>query len=146
MLGNNNNNNVDEVEHVKKAATAKNPSDNDGAGSTTVFDKILSGEWSCNKAYKDDFCLAFHNVSPQACTHIILIPKHRDGLTRLSHAKQEQKTLLGHLMYVAQEIQKKSVPMDFVWSFMMERMVRNLYIICMYTFWVDTNAIATWLI
>ena len=65
---------MDEVEQAKKAATANNPSNNDGVGSTTVFDKILSGEWSCNKAYEDDLCLAFHDVSPQARTHIFSFP------------------------------------------------------------------------
>ena len=31
----------------------------------------------------------------------------RDGLTRLSKAKPEHKALLGHMMYVAQDLAKK---------------------------------------
>lgn len=32
-----------------------------------------------------------------------VIPKHRDGLTQLSKAKEHHKPLLGHLLYVAQQ-------------------------------------------
>jgi histidine triad (HIT) family protein len=91
----------DEVKKAQEAAAAYQSSDLDGAGPPTIFDKILSGEWSSNKVYEDDDCLAFRDVNPQAPVHILLIPKHRNGLTQLSKAKPEQKELLGHLMYVA---------------------------------------------
>jgi len=43
--------------------------------SNNVFAKILRGEIPCKKIYEDDFALAFHDVSPQAPTHILVIPK-----------------------------------------------------------------------
>lgn len=40
-----------------------------------IFAKILRGEIHCNKVYEDEFSLAFHDISPQAPTHILVIPK-----------------------------------------------------------------------
>ena len=58
-------------------------------------------------------CLAFRDINPQAPVHIILIPKSRDGLTKLSNAREDQKELLGHLLYVAQEVGKAECPRGF---------------------------------
>ncbi len=41
----------------------------------TIFAKILRGEIPCNKAYEDDYALAFHDLNPQAPTHVLVIPK-----------------------------------------------------------------------
>ena len=49
----------DEVSKAKEAAAEYKSSDKDGAGPDTVFDKILSGEWSSNKVHEDDLALAF---------------------------------------------------------------------------------------
>jgi hypothetical protein len=38
--------------------------------------------------------------------HFLVIPKVRAGLTQLSKATPEHKALLGHLMYVAQDVAK----------------------------------------
>ncbi len=40
-----------------------------------IFAKILRGEIPCNKVYEDDYVLAFHDIAPQAPTHILVIPK-----------------------------------------------------------------------
>ena len=40
-----------------------------------VFARILRGELPCNKVYEDEYVLAFHDIRPQAPTHIVLIPK-----------------------------------------------------------------------
>ena len=53
------------------------------------------------------------DINPQAPVHIIVIPKHRDGLTKLSNAREDQKEILGHLMYVAQSVGKKECPDGF---------------------------------
>eukprot|EP00550_Attheya_septentrionalis_P001569 CAMPEP_0198292918 /NCGR_PEP_ID=MMETSP1449-20131203/14745_1 /TAXON_ID=420275 /ORGANISM="Attheya septentrionalis, Strain CCMP2084" /LENGTH=142 /DNA_ID=CAMNT_0043992277 /DNA_START=280 /DNA_END=708 /DNA_ORIENTATION=+ len=103
----------DEVKKAQEAAAAYQSSDLDGAGPATVFDKILSGEWSSNKVFEDERCLAFRDVNPQSPTHILLIPKERDGLTQLSKARPDHKELLGHLLYVAQEVGTKECPDGF---------------------------------
>ncbi len=40
-----------------------------------IFAKILRGEIPCNKAYEDDFALAFHDITPSAPVHVLVIPK-----------------------------------------------------------------------
>ena len=46
-------------------------------------------------------------MSPQGPVHFLVIPKDRQGLSRLSKATEEHKTLLGHLMFVAQKVAKE---------------------------------------
>eukprot|EP00567_Pseudictyota_dubia_P013137 CAMPEP_0197437956 /NCGR_PEP_ID=MMETSP1175-20131217/5080_1 /TAXON_ID=1003142 /ORGANISM="Triceratium dubium, Strain CCMP147" /LENGTH=137 /DNA_ID=CAMNT_0042967599 /DNA_START=301 /DNA_END=714 /DNA_ORIENTATION=+ len=103
----------DEVEKAKEAAADFEHSGKDGAGPPTVFDKLLSGEWKCDKVHEDDMCFAFRDIEPQAPVHILLIPKNRDGLLKLSLAREDQTPLLGHMLYVAQEIGKKECPNGF---------------------------------
>jgi histidine triad (HIT) family protein len=103
----------DEVKAAKKAAEEYKLSSLDGAGPATIFDKLLSNEWDCKKVYEDDQAFAFRDINPQAPVHILIIPKNRDGLTQLSKAREDQKALLGHLMYVAAELGKKECPDGF---------------------------------
>jgi histidine triad (HIT) family protein len=98
----------DEVEKAKAAAELAA----DGSP-PTIFDKIISGEWSSEKIHDDDLCMAFRDVTPQAPVHFLVIPKNRDGLTQVSNAREDQKPLLGHLMYVAQMLAQKECPDGF---------------------------------
>ncbi|MBV9378338.1 MAG: histidine triad nucleotide-binding protein [Alphaproteobacteria bacterium] len=43
--------------------------------SNNVFARILRGEIPCKRVYEDVHVLAFHDISPQSPTHILLIPK-----------------------------------------------------------------------
>jgi histidine triad (HIT) family protein len=40
-----------------------------------IFAKILRGEIPCRQVYEDQHVLAFHDINPQAPTHILVIPK-----------------------------------------------------------------------
>ncbi len=40
-----------------------------------IFAKILRGEIPSKRVYEDAFALAFHDINPQAPTHILVIPK-----------------------------------------------------------------------
>ncbi|MCH8684035.1 histidine triad nucleotide-binding protein [Pedomonas mirosovicensis] len=40
-----------------------------------IFARILRGEIPCKKVYEDEFALAFHDINPQAPTHVLVIPK-----------------------------------------------------------------------
>jgi diadenosine tetraphosphate (Ap4A) HIT family hydrolase len=40
-----------------------------------IFAKILRGEIPSQKVFEDDYALAFHDINPQAPTHILVIPK-----------------------------------------------------------------------
>jgi histidine triad (HIT) family protein len=42
---------------------------------SNIFAKILRGEIPCRKVYEDEYALAFHDINPQAPTHILVIPK-----------------------------------------------------------------------
>ena len=73
---------------------------------TTLFDKIVAGEIPCTKVYEDEKCLAFRDINPVAETHVLLIPKNRNGLDRLSCATEEHIELLGHLMVSVPRVAK----------------------------------------
>ena len=40
-----------------------------------IFAKILRGEIPSNRVYEDEFAIAFHDINPQAPTHLLVIPK-----------------------------------------------------------------------
>jgi len=40
-----------------------------------IFARILRGEIPCQRVYEDEYALAFHDINPQAPTHILVIPK-----------------------------------------------------------------------
>ncbi len=40
-----------------------------------IFCKIIEGAIPSNKAYEDEYMLAFHDINPQAPVHILVIPK-----------------------------------------------------------------------
>lgn len=42
---------------------------------TNVFAKILRDEIACKKIYENDYVLSFHDISPVASVHAIVIPK-----------------------------------------------------------------------
>ena len=42
---------------------------------SNIFAKILRGEIPCRKVYENEWCLAFHDINPQAPHHVLAIPK-----------------------------------------------------------------------
>ena len=40
-----------------------------------LFCKIIAGEIPSKKVYEDEYVYAFHDISPQTPTHILVIPK-----------------------------------------------------------------------
>ena len=40
-----------------------------------IFARILRGEIACKSVYEDEHVLAFHDISPQSPTHVLVIPK-----------------------------------------------------------------------
>ncbi|MBP2293862.1 histidine triad nucleotide-binding protein [Azospirillum rugosum] len=43
--------------------------------SNNIFARILRGEIPCKKVMETEHALAFHDINPQAPTHILVIPK-----------------------------------------------------------------------
>lgn len=72
----------------------------------TIFDKIVSKEIPATIVKEDNYVLAFKDINPVGPAHILVIPKCRSGLTRLTKATAEHTELLGRLMLAASEIAK----------------------------------------
>jgi histidine triad (HIT) family protein len=67
-----------------------------------IFCKIVAGDIPSSKVHEDDVCIAFNDLSPQAPTHILVIPKeHVDSLDK---TEANQKATLGHLLFTAAQI------------------------------------------
>ncbi|ODM97080.1 Histidine triad nucleotide-binding protein 1 [Orchesella cincta] len=67
----------------------------------TIFSKIVDKKIPAKIIFEDDLSLAFHDVSPQAPTHFLVIPKKR--ISMLSKATDDDSNLLGHLLTVARK-------------------------------------------
>ena len=76
---------------------------------STIFDKISTGEIPATIVEQaDSQVLAFKDIEPAAPAHVLVIPKHRHGLTRLSEATVEHTEILGRLLVAASTIAKDS--------------------------------------
>lgn len=79
--------------------------------SDTIFGKIARGEIPTKLLYEDDRAVAFADISPQAPSHILVIP--RKPIPRLSAAQDEDAALLGHLLTVARRVAREAGLEDF---------------------------------
>lgn len=43
---------------------------------TTVFEKIISGQWAGRFAWSDEVCVAFATIEPVAPGHVLVVPRH----------------------------------------------------------------------
>jgi len=68
----------------------------------TLFEKIIAREIPAKFVYEDDLVVAFHDISPQAPTHILIIP--RKPIPRVGEATAEDSAVLGRLLLVAGKI------------------------------------------
>ncbi len=72
--------------------------------SDCIFCKIARGEMNSEIVWEDDQTLAFRDISPQAPSHILIIP--RKHISSLKDAKPEDEAVLGRLMLAASEVAK----------------------------------------
>lgn len=70
-----------------------------------LFCKIVARRVPSSKVYEDDVCYAFNDISPQAPTHILIVP--REHFDSLDKADENQKETLGHLLLTAAEIARE---------------------------------------
>lgn len=71
----------------------------------TVFQRIIDREIPAKIVYEDDRCLAFHDVNPQAPTHVLIIP--RRPIMSLAHLDAPDAELVGHLFVVAAQLARE---------------------------------------
>jgi histidine triad (HIT) family protein len=70
--------------------------------SDCIFCRILAGEIPCTRIYEDEDMLAFHDISPQAPVHFLVIPKRH--IPNIMETKEEEALLLGKLLHRAQTL------------------------------------------
>jgi histidine triad (HIT) family protein len=70
--------------------------------SQTLFEKIAAREIPAKIVYEDALVLAFHDIQPQAPTHVLIVPKK--PVARLDAACAEDQAVLGHLLLKAAEV------------------------------------------
>ncbi|PSQ96348.1 MAG: histidine triad nucleotide-binding protein [Bacteroidetes bacterium SW_9_63_38] len=68
----------------------------------TLFQQIIDREVDADIVHEDDRCVAFHDIDPQAPTHILIVP--RTPIPSLDDLAPEDKDLVGHLFVVAREL------------------------------------------
>jgi histidine triad (HIT) family protein len=71
----------------------------------TVFSKIIERKIPARIEHEDDLCLAFHDVAPQAPTHVLVIPKK--PIPSLADLEGADEALVGHLVMVATQLAAK---------------------------------------
>ncbi len=67
-----------------------------------LFCKMVEGEIEPDVVYQDDEVLAFRDLSPQAPTHVLVIPKQH--IATVNDFTLEQAELIGKLYLAAQRI------------------------------------------
>jgi histidine triad (HIT) family protein len=70
--------------------------------SDCIFCKIIKGEIPSKKIYEDDEFLAFHDITPQAPVHFLIIPKRH--IPSIMEAAPSDAGLLGRLLFKAREL------------------------------------------
>jgi histidine triad (HIT) family protein len=71
-----------------------------------LFCKIIAGEIPSTPVYEDDVCVAFNDISPQAPTHVLIVP--REHFASLDKAAKQHQATLGHLLLTAARIARES--------------------------------------
>ncbi|KAK6050057.1 histidine triad domain protein [Cooperia oncophora] len=85
------------MSEVEKAQTAVREKD-------TIFGKIIRKEIPAKIIYEDDEVLAFHDVSPQAPVHFLVIPKKPIQMLQDAEDTVIDQALLGKLMLTAAKV------------------------------------------
>lgn len=68
----------------------------------SIFARIIAGEIPANKVYEDEHVVAFHDITPQAPVHVLVVP--RKPLVSVAAAGPEDALLLGRLLLAAAEV------------------------------------------
>ena len=71
----------------------------------TIFEKIAAREIPAKIVFEDDDVLAFHDVSPQAPVHVLIVPKR--VIPRLAETNESDQALLGKLILTAAKVARE---------------------------------------
>lgn len=70
--------------------------------SKTLFERIAEGDIPADFLHKDDLCIAFRDINPQAPVHFLVVP--RKPIPTLDDLTVGDQNLVGHLFLVAQKV------------------------------------------
>jgi histidine triad (HIT) family protein len=70
-----------------------------------IFCKIARGEAPAKLVHEDDDVIAFHDISPVAPTHILIVP--RQHIVDTSHIDAQTTPLIGRMVHVAAQIARQ---------------------------------------
>ncbi len=68
----------------------------------TLFQKIADREIPADIVYEDEQCMAFRDITPQAPTHLLIVP--RKPIANVAAIEEEDAPLIGHLFVVARKM------------------------------------------
>jgi histidine triad (HIT) family protein len=71
----------------------------------TLFQKIADREIPAKLIHEDAVCVAFHDISPQAPVHVLVVP--RKPIARVAEATAADQATLGHLLLVAAQLSRQ---------------------------------------
>lgn len=74
--------------------------------SDCLFCKIAAGEIPSKKAYEDELVFAFHDITPQAPVHILIIPKQH--ISTLEEVNESNSDLMGKIVHAASKLAKEN--------------------------------------
>ena len=72
----------------------------------TIFGKIARGEIPADLVYEDEDVVAFRDLSPQAPTHVLVVP--RKPIPTLNDAGPEDAELIGKLFLAAAQVAREA--------------------------------------
>lgn len=67
-----------------------------------LFCRIVSGDLDADIVHRDERCVAFDDVNPQAPTHVLVVPRRH--VSTLNDLGGDDESLIGHLVTVARDI------------------------------------------
>ncbi len=69
-----------------------------------IFCKIAAGQIPAKVVYEDEFCLAFHDIAPQAPVHVLLIPKKH--IVSAANLAEEDAEIASRLLLAVPKVAK----------------------------------------
>jgi histidine triad (HIT) family protein len=68
----------------------------------TIFEKIIAREIPARIVAESELWIAFHDISPQAPVHVLVVPKR--VIARVGEAVESDEAVLGSLLLAAGEV------------------------------------------
>jgi histidine triad (HIT) family protein len=75
--------------------------------SDCIFCKIAAGEIPAKKLFEDERAIAIADIDPKAPVHALVIPKQHIASLAEVGASEAEKTLVGHLLGIANELARE---------------------------------------